>query len=112
MSKYAAEVSELAGKLAQAILAKDGERLLEDPSNFDLEILQVLREVGKKTSADVVGELASRLATQEKKTVADGSPSPTDHGHDSVRVGDGRVGLLVSARGEGLPAAFGAVELA
>ena len=69
MSKYAAEVAEIAGKLSRAILQKDGDRLVKDPSNFDLEILEVLREVGKRTSSEVVAALASRVTDEEKKRI-------------------------------------------
>jgi len=66
-NRYAAEITDLSRKLTQAILEKDGSRLLEDPRDVDLEILNLLREVGRKTVGDVTAELASRLSEREKK---------------------------------------------
>jgi hypothetical protein len=68
--RYAAEIADLSKKLTQAILEKDGDRLLDDPQDFDLEILNLLREVGKKTSGEVTSALASRLSAREKKAGA------------------------------------------
>jgi hypothetical protein len=65
--RYAAEIADLSKKLTQAILEKDGDRLMDDPQDVDLEILTLLREVGKKTTGEVTSAVASRLSAREKK---------------------------------------------
>ena len=65
--RYAAEIADLSKKLTQAILEKDGDRLMDDPQEVDLEILTLLREVGKKTTSEVTSAVSSRLSAREKK---------------------------------------------
>lgn len=66
---YDTEVGAISKLLIKAILDKEGKRLLENPGSVDLDILNILREVGSTTTGGVVQELASRLAEQEKKSV-------------------------------------------
>ncbi len=65
--RYAAEIADLSKKLTQAILEKEGDRLVDDARDLDLEVLELLREVGKKTTGEVTSALASRLSAREKK---------------------------------------------
>jgi uncharacterized protein (DUF2267 family) len=65
--RYAAEIADLSKRLAQVILQKQGDRLLEDPGDVDRDVLSVLREVGKGTTAEVLNALSSRLSELEKK---------------------------------------------
>lgn len=65
---YAAEVAAISKLLTEAILEKEGDRLLENPGGVDWDILNILRDVGSTTTGGVVQELASRLAEREKKT--------------------------------------------
>jgi uncharacterized protein (DUF2267 family) len=64
---YAGEIADFSKRLAQVILQKQGDQLLEDPSHVDLDVLSVLREVGKGTTAEVMNALSARLSELEKK---------------------------------------------